>query len=101
MPLPGPAAATIENPVESFVYDELIFNEPTEAFFEVLTSRPGALLPAKNTEGRKYTQQTENEELDRLSAALDNVYQQVQKTKEQIKALEAEKNGLQALPAPS
>ena len=76
------------------MYDELIFNEPTEAMFEILTSQPGAQIPSKTTPHFKYSTQTENEELDGLSTALDKVYQQVQKTKEQIQKLEAEKNEL-------
>lgn len=77
-------------PVESYVYDEFVFNEPTEAMFETLTSRPGALLPAKKSDSVKYSLQTESEEIDRLSIAMDNVYQQVQKSKEKIRELERE-----------
>lgn len=83
-------------PVDSYVYDEFVFNEPTEAMFEILTSRPGALLPAKKNETIKYTQQTESEEIDRLSIAMDNVYQQVQRSKEKIKELEKELTKVQA-----
>ncbi|ODQ65845.1 YNL107Wp-like protein, partial [Nadsonia fulvescens var. elongata DSM 6958] len=80
-----------ELPIESYVYDELVFNEPTEAMFETLTSRPGAVLPAKKTPNHVYSVQTESEELERLSAGLEAVYQQVQKTKELIFSLEREK----------
>jgi YEATS domain-containing protein 4 len=82
-------------PVDSYVYDEFVFNEPTEAMFEILTSRPGALLPAKKSETINYSLQTESEEIDRLSIAMDNVYQQVQRSKEKIKDLEKELSGIQ------
>lgn len=80
--------------VESYIYDELVFNEPTEAMFEILTSRPGAILPPKKGDTNKFSVQAENEELDRLSSGLESVYQQVQKTKETIQKLEAEKKRL-------
>lgn len=83
------AAAAAAGPIESVFYDEIVFNEPTEAMFEILTSKPGNLLQTKRTEGVPYAQQTENEELDRLSAALDTVYNQVQKAKDQIHSLES------------
>lgn len=83
-----------QQPVESYIYDELVFNEPTEAMFEILTEKPGALLSAKKTKDSPYSQQTENEELDRLTHALSKVYQQVQKIREQIGVLEKEKNSL-------
>lgn len=77
-------------PVESYQYDELVFNEPTEAMLEVLTSRPGSIIPTRRSDRIKFSQQTETEELDRLSSALEKVYQQVQKTKEHITKLESE-----------
>lgn len=81
--------------VKSYIYDELVFNEPTEPLFEILTEKPGSLLPAKKTKDTPYSQQTENEEIDRLSSALAKVYQQVQKMKERITTLESEKNLLE------
>lgn len=86
----------VTQPVESYIYDELVFNEPTEPLFEILTERPGALLAAKKTLESPYSQQTENEELDRLTHALAKVYHQVQKIREQITVLEREKNALVA-----
>lgn len=89
--------ANVPQPVDSYVYDELVFNEPSEQMFELLTSRPGALLPAKtdpNDPSKSYSLQTEAEELDRLTAGLETVYQQVQKTKEYILQLEKEKEAL-------
>lgn len=90
----GPGSESIPpgtQPVESYIYDEFVFNEPTEAMFELLTAKPGALLPATKSEDAQYSLQTENEELDRLSNALDKVYNQVKKIKDQIKTLEKEK----------
>lgn len=93
IPKPVPQA------VESYVYDELVFNEPTEPMFEALTSRPGALLPAHKSKDNKYTLQTEAEELERLSSGLESVYQQVQLVKERIQQLEREKEQLQVKPS--
>lgn len=84
-------------PVHSYIYDELVFGEPTEAMFEILTQSPGAILPAVKSErefGHIYSAQTENEELDRLGGALDKVYNQVKKIKDHIKALEKERVSL-------
>lgn len=78
--------------VSSVLYDELVFNEPTEPMFDTLTSRPGAqLMPRPNPPLLPFSQQTENEELDRLTQALDTIYQQVQKVKERITELDKEK----------
>jgi YEATS domain-containing protein 4 len=82
-------------PVASYIYDELVFNEPTEAMFELLTAKPGAILPAVKSPDHQYSQQTENEELDRLSSGLEKVYNQVKKIKDQIKYLEKEKQALE------
>jgi YEATS domain-containing protein 4 len=91
----GSQPKPIPQSVESYVYDELVFNEPTEGMFEALTSRPGALLPAHKSDDNMYTLQTEAEELERLSSGLETVYQQVQKVKERIQQLEHEKEQLQ------
>lgn len=110
----GPGSENIApgtQPVESYIYDEFVFNEPTEAMFELLTAKPGAILPAVKSEDAQYSKlirlcvfgawtnlylglQTENEELDRLSNGLDKVYNQVKKIKEHIRLLEREKSML-------
>ncbi|CAN6647968.1 protein AF-9 homolog [Trichomonascus vanleenenianus] len=83
-------------PVESYLYDELVFNEPTESMFQLLTSKPGAVIPTKKSAAFRYSMQSEHEEFEKLSSALDTVYQQVQKTKEQIVKLEKQKQALEA-----
>jgi len=53
----GPNAEEIKaqhKPVSSFQYDEVVFNEPTEAMYETLTSRPGALLPENASNANPY-----------------------------------------------
>ncbi|PRT55438.1 Protein AF-9 [Wickerhamiella sorbophila] len=84
-------------PVESILYDELVFCEPTEAMFQILTSRPGAVIPTKPDPPLKpFSYQTETEEIDRLDAANEQVLEQLKKLKEQIQELEKEKAQLQA-----
>lgn len=81
--------------VESFVYDELVFNEPTEPMFQLLTEKPGALMSPKRTKTSPYSLQTEMEEMDRLTSALDKVYHQVKKMQEHIQQLEREKAAIE------
>ncbi|KAK9451088.1 yeats family-domain-containing protein [Limtongia smithiae] len=77
--------------VTSLQYDEFVFNEPTEAIFEVLTQNPGAALPRQKSARVPFSIQSENEELDRLSAAVNIVNENIMKQTERIKQLEAEK----------
>lgn len=82
-------------PVESIFYDEIVFTEPTEQIFELLTSRPGAILPTKSHPPfRPFSLQAENDELDRLSAAIDKVAAEAQVMKRRIHKLEAEHSEL-------
>lgn len=54
----GPGSENIPpgtRPVESYIYDEFVFNEPTEAMFELLTAKPGAIMPAHKSEDSQYS----------------------------------------------
>ena len=86
-----------KEPIISQTYDEVIFNEPVEAFYEILTSGPvqptkgkGASKGSKQAAFRKisertaeipwaetpenpFSQRTEAKEIDRLIAAKKNV----------------------------
>lgn len=90
------ADPNVPQPVESYIYEELVFNEPTEAMLLALCSKPGSgSIPAKKTDKIKYCAQTETEELEKLSSGLENVYNQVQKMREHLKSLEKQKEALE------
>ncbi|KAK7203209.1 protein AF-9 [Myxozyma melibiosi] len=80
--------------VTSLQYDEFVFNEPTENLFEILTKSPGAVLPPKKTARVPFSVQSENEELDRLSAAIGVIQDNIQKQLEKIQIYQKEKNEL-------
>lgn len=77
--------------IESVLYDELVFNEPTEKMFSVLTSKPGSLLPLKSTQKLKFSKQMERNELDRISYALNEIKKQYDEKLSEFKELEKEK----------
>ncbi|OWB79627.1 hypothetical protein B5S32_g3856 [[Candida] boidinii] len=77
--------------IESVLYDELVFNEPTEKMFSVLTSKPGSLLPLKSTQKLKFSKQMERNELDRISYALNEIKKQHDEKLSEFKELEKEK----------
>lgn len=98
-------------------YEEIVFNEPFEPFYDILTSGPPpppgsrgkakgskqaslpmrkvggchrtALLPFQDTPGNPYSQKTEGEELDRLKEAIKTV--EAMAKEEQTRMLEKEK----------
>jgi YEATS domain-containing protein 4 len=76
----------------SYTYDELVFNEPTEAMYEILTSKGTAKLPSKaKTKGREeFVAEAEAVELDRLGAGLKTVQEHIKSTKEKLTAKEKE-----------
>lgn len=79
-------------PVESILYEELVFNEPTEPMLDVLMSRAGAvLLPRPLKPELPFSYQTEAEELDKLQQGLNSVNKQIEDAHIRIKELEAEK----------
>lgn len=91
-----PTGVPKPRPVQSIQYDELVFNEPTEGMFELLVSRPGALL-LKHPKGNvlPYSYETENDVISSISDADAVLKQQLEETKEKIKELEKVKKELE------
>lgn len=57
-------------PVSSFIYDEIVFNEPTEAMLDVLTSNGDVRLPLRVKGDGMFSQEMEAIEMDRLGNAV-------------------------------
>ncbi|CAO3621257.1 unnamed protein product [Cunninghamella blakesleeana] len=84
-----------DKPVTSLIYDELVFNEPTEAFREVLQKNNALTpnIPAKKSTKDPLVQfslQLEKEELERLDAAQQEVNAQIIHLKQRMAALDNE-----------
>ncbi|ODQ50628.1 subunit of both the NuA4 histone H4 acetyltransferase complex and the SWR1 complex [Saitoella complicata NRRL Y-17804] len=87
----GPDAERIKAeglPVSSWSYDEVIFNEPTEAMWDVLKQgTPG--MPLVGSDGLGvFSRETEQEECDRLQAALMKVSEMTRQQKNAILEME-------------
>lgn len=82
--------------VESIMYDELVFAEPTEGMLELLASRPGALVLKQSSPANylPFSHQTEMEELHNVTRGMDAIYQQLEATKKRIQELEVQKEEL-------
>ncbi|CAI7632824.1 unnamed protein product [Penicillium manginii] len=81
-------------------YEEVIFNEPVEPFYEVLTGGPAgsvprakgknakagrtADIPMGDTPKNPYSKTTENKELDRMSEATKTVEQMIKEEKDRL-----------------
>ncbi|OAD75602.1 hypothetical protein PHYBLDRAFT_19908 [Phycomyces blakesleeanus NRRL 1555(-)] len=84
-----------EKPVTSYSYDELVFNEPTEAFYQILSDN-NALSPnlpvkkSKDSNIPQFSVQMEHEELDRLNAAQREVHSQTMALKQRMLVMEQE-----------
>ncbi|SAL98328.1 hypothetical protein [Absidia glauca] len=80
-----------DKPVSSLMYDELVFNEPTEAFRDIL-AKHNALqpnLPTKKPASLpQFSVQLEQEELARLDAAQKEVNAQIVSLKQRMAALD-------------
>lgn len=88
--------------VRSQSYEEIIFNEPTEQLYEVMTTEPKgrgkgakgfkqgrkeprtAELPAANSEGNPYSQRSEAAEIERLMAARRTVEKMIAEEKKKL-----------------
>ncbi|KAF7731387.1 NuA4 histone H4 acetyltransferase complex and the SWR1 complex subunit [Apophysomyces ossiformis] len=85
-----------DKPVTSFFYDELVFNEPTEAFYQLLNEHHALNpnLPAKkstkDSTAPQFSLQLEQEEIDRLDNAQREVNSQIAALKQRMAALEQE-----------
>lgn len=84
--------------VHSVLYDELVFQEPTEKVFEILTQKPANLLPyslsGPDMRDREYIRSDENSELARLQVFVDKVKQEIETQTIKYKQLEQEKLAL-------
>lgn len=78
---------SMDGKVESVRYDEIVFNEPTEKMFSLLTKQPGTLLDDK-------LKLREREELDRISKALDDIQTKILASTQEFKKLDKEKQSL-------
>ncbi|KAI8371754.1 yeats family-domain-containing protein [Radiomyces spectabilis] len=87
-----------DRPVSSFIYDELIFNEPTEQFYQILSEHNALTsnLPAKkpnkdNPTVPQFSVQLEQEELERLDHAQREVNMQIMQLRQQMAAIEQDR----------
>ncbi|KAI5787055.1 yeats family-domain-containing protein, partial [Peziza echinospora] len=86
-------------PVFSFTYDELIFSEPTEAMFNILTSKGSVVLPVgKGGEMDPFSREVEQQEIERLNIKLLEVQgllaerrEGIEEKEKKIKALKEER----------
>ncbi|KAI5781199.1 yeats family-domain-containing protein [Geopyxis carbonaria] len=78
-------ARTQRRPVLSYLYDEVVFNEPTESMYEILTTKGTARIPARGrTNTEPFVEETEQIELDRLSQGLKTVQEQIKIAKARL-----------------
>lgn len=84
--------------VHSVLYDELVFNEPTDRVFEILTQQPSNLLPFKLSDPSKRDQEfirpDEIDEIARLDLYIDKVKEEVENQRNEYKDLEQERLAL-------
>ena len=84
--------------VHSVLYDELVFQEPTEKVFEILTQKPLNLLPYKLSDESKrdqeYVRPDEIDELARLDVYINKVREEIENQRDQYKDLEQERLAL-------
>lgn len=84
--------------VNSILYDELVFQEPTEKVFEILTQKPLNLLPYKLSDPDKrdqeYIRTDEIDELSRLELYNTKVKDEIENERNKYKDLEQEKLAL-------
>jgi YEATS domain-containing protein 4 len=97
--------------VRAWAYEEQIFNEPYEAFYEILTSGPGkgkgkgrqmgrtsvlnggvgertAMVPARSSPGQPFSRETEQLEIKRLKEAQAKVDEQTRELTAELKRKE-------------
>lgn len=95
------AANASPDPVYAVQYEEMVFSEPTEQFYEILKSKGDAVVPAeKRTGGRgggkerdpanPFCRAMEEEEIDRLQLAIRKVNEIVKQKRDAVGAVEKE-----------
>lgn len=95
----NPQAPVRENgEVYSVLFDELVFQEPTEATFEVLTRKPLNLLPftlsSPDKKDQEYLRTNEIDELARLDVYIAKVKEEIEHQRDEYKELEQKKAAL-------
>ncbi|CUM65711.1 uncharacterized protein PRCAT00003359001 [Priceomyces carsonii] len=84
--------------VHSVMFDELVFQDPTEKVFEILTRKPCNLLPYQLSDESKrdqeYIRTDELDELARLDVYVNRVKEEVEKQKSEFQDLELQKAAL-------
>lgn len=84
--------------VHSVLYDELVFQDPTEKVFEILTQKPANLLPYELSDPSKRDQEfirtDEIDELARLDVYINKVNEEIEHQRNEYKDLEQEKIAL-------
>lgn len=69
--------------VSSIQYDEIVFNEPTEQLFQIMTKKPGNILPKTKNESI-FSKETEAEEIQRFDNGIKTVNLEIEKLRKQI-----------------
>ncbi|KAK9765981.1 NuA4 histone H4 acetyltransferase complex and the SWR1 complex subunit [Basidiobolus ranarum] len=83
--------SSAKNPiVQYYQYEELIFNEPTEAMYKLLTENGPSTLPLRQTEHHKFSVEYEKEELERLVAVQEEIKLETQSYIDRIQILNEE-----------
>lgn len=81
--------------VHSVLFDELVFQEPTEATFEILTRKPLNLLPFKysnpDKSDQEYLRTTEGDELARLDIYTRKIRDEIEVQRNEYKQLEQQR----------
>lgn len=94
----NPLVTNANGDVHSVLYDELVFNEPTDRVFEILTQHPSNLLPFKlldpSKRDQEYIRPDETDEVARLDLYIDKVKAEVENQRNEYKDLEQERLAL-------
>ncbi|KAJ2162728.1 NuA4 histone H4 acetyltransferase complex and the SWR1 complex subunit [Coemansia sp. RSA 552] len=78
-------------PVNNFFFDELIFSEPTEEFFEMLTKGTGGPeIPLKASGGHNFSLEAEAAECKRLETAVGQVTDKYNVYRDKMRAAEVD-----------
>ncbi|AET40170.1 YEATS domain-containing protein YAF9 Ecym_5416 [Eremothecium cymbalariae DBVPG len=75
-----------QDEVSSIYYDEIVFNEPNEAFFAKMIEKPGNLLPSNKTRDCVFSRQLEQEERDRIKIGIEKVDKEIEELKQKLQS---------------
>ncbi|KAF9115206.1 NuA4 histone H4 acetyltransferase complex and the SWR1 complex subunit [Mortierella sp. AM989] len=79
-----------QKPVTSYLYDDIVFNEPIDTFYNLLQENQTCNIPLKKTPHHQFSLQAEQEEVGRIDKAIKSTSQEIAKLRERCKRLEAE-----------